>query len=1160
MRRLLLSAYHLFTRYPRLLFLSMFLLFGVFTYLGSGLRFQEDILSFLPKDEHSERIGYVYRNVSIADKWMLLLHAASGTACSPEYLAEVADSLSDFLETNDQRRGLSNIFYKIDNEQFITISSFITAHLPLFLSPTDYLRLDTLIRSDRIAEIMQENYAMLLSPAGAFFRNLYANDPFHISNLIFPRLNELRPEVGYPVIDGTLFTRDTLSVLMLCSSEQQVENTGQNALLVALMERARDYVLTVSNGSVEMTYFSAASIGVGNAQRIKRDTWLSMTLSLFLIALLFSAFFRAWRPVLYLLFPVLFGIGVALGGMALLKDYVSAIALGAGAAIIGISLNYSLHYIIHRRVTSSNIEALNDLITPLTTGSITTIGAFACLLFLNAESLQDFGWLAVLVLTGTLLFVLLVLPHLSYPEAKKGRFVSWIEQISAYTPETHKPLLWCVALLSLFFAFFMHKTQFDSELQSINYMTHEQREAMALFGQQTGEMDQAYYFVSEGATLDEALKVHESGLPLLDMLRDSAALLRVQGVGEWMLSSETQKQRVQRWDNFWMQKAPEILPLVKAEAAKTGFKESFFAPFYAQIEESSAFVIPLDYSLLIDKLFGDYFVIDSARVMVIDLLYPSRHFHEVWERNAPDTSAQFLFDKTSIAQKLISSLTKDFDFVLYICAFFVFGFLFFSFRSLDLTLLAFLPMLLGWVWILGLMGLFGIKFNVVNVILATFIFGLGDDYSIFIIEGLSYEYAHGKKMLHAYKTAVFLSAITMFIGVGSLIFARHPAMRSLGEVTVIGMISVVVISYTVSPLLFRVMTHHRGKRRTHPITAFSIVRSLITILGYVVLGMYLWFVGVIFLSCFKATPRRKAIFHKQLCGVMRFCSRYFLGVKFKVLNPHNEVFDKPSVIVCNHQSQLDLMYILALSPQIVAVTNRWAWNSPFYSKIIRYADFIPMYDGVESSLELLQDRVNRGYSVVIFPEGHRKAEGEIARFHQGAFYIANNLQIPIVPLVLHGVGHVLPKGSIFLNRTSVYAEMGQRYTPDPSLSLLAQSKQCRAWYKVQYRKLHIETTTSRHYFWLLRQHYAFRGQEILSGFLKRWRETNRFETILTTLPSEGEVMIRNSGYGYDALIIALMRPDLEVFGEEPNDELRRVAASIGLNPSNLHYLRQGAVE
>ena len=123
------------------------------------------------------------------------------------------------------------------------------------------------------------------------------------------------------------------------------------------------------------------------------------------------------------------------------------------------------------------------------------------------------------------------------------------------------------------------------------------------------------------------------------------------------------------------------------------------------------------------------------------------------------------------------------------------------------------------------MGLTGIDFNIVNVILATFIFGQGDDYTIFMTEGCQYEYTYGKKMLASYKNSIMLSALIMFIGIGTLILARHPALRSLAVVTIVGMFSVIMMAYLFPPLIFRWLVYRKdGNKRTQPIT----LRNLFT--------------------------------------------------------------------------------------------------------------------------------------------------------------------------------------------------------------------------------------------------------------------------------------------------------------------------------------------
>ena len=110
-------------------------------------------------------------------------------------------------------------------------------------------------------------------------------------------------------------------------------------------------------------------------------------------------------------------------------------------------------------------------------------------------------------------------------------------------------------------------------------------------------------------------------------------------------------------------------------------------------------------------------------------------------------------------------------------------------------------MAVSWIWILGIMALFGMEFNIVNIILATFIFGQGDDYTIFMTEGSMYEYAYRRRMLASYKHSIIISALIMFIGIGTLIVARHPALHSLAEVTIAGMFLLV------DPVLLDLLDH-----------------------------------------------------------------------------------------------------------------------------------------------------------------------------------------------------------------------------------------------------------------------------------------------------------------------------------------------------------------
>lgn len=226
--------------------------------------------------------------------------------------------------------------------------------------------------------------------------------------------------------------------------------------------------------------------------------------------------------------------------------------------------------------------------------------------------------------------------------------------------------------------------------------------------------------------------------------------------------------RIDRWNSFWAaHNADSLISTIKSEADACGIKGDVFQPFYTLIS-------------------SPYQGLDLSDSETLAALWPGR------------------FDTEAMNSYIAGSLNYDFEYLGLLCAAIVLIFLCISFKSIALGLMAFLPMALCWVVIFASMALLDLQFNIVNVILATFIFGQGDDYSVFIVEGLEYERKTGKRMLPQYKKEIIVSALIMLVGIGVLATASHPAIFSLGIVTLIGMASVVLMSFCVPPILHKI--------------------------------------------------------------------------------------------------------------------------------------------------------------------------------------------------------------------------------------------------------------------------------------------------------------------------------------------------------------------
>ena len=176
----------------------------------------------------------------------------------------------------------------------------------------------------------------------------------------------------------------------------------------------------------------------------------------------------------------------------------------------------------------------------------------------------------------------------------------------------------------------------------------------------------------------------------------------------------------------------------------------------------------------------------------------------------------------------------------------------------------------------------------------------------------------------------------------------------------------------------------------------------------------------------RMTERKRQRLHRIIYHALRFIMlRHGIpGTTFTYKVGQKVDFRKPSVVICNHQSHIDLACQLIFTPNIIFLTNQWVWHNPLYGLLIRHAEYYPVADGIDALMPKLQSLVARGYSIAVYPEGHRSRDGRIARFHQGAFHIAAQLGLDVVPMYLYGPGRILPPKTYQLEKGPLYIEVG----------------------------------------------------------------------------------------------------------------------------------------
>ena len=357
---------------------------------------------------------------------------------------------------------------------------------------------------------------------------------------------------------------------------------------------------------------------------------------------------------------------------------------------------------------------------------------------------------------------------------------------------------------------------------------------------------------------------------------------------------------------------------------------------------------------------------------------------------------------------------------------------------------------------------------------------------------------------------------------------------------------------------FRWFTHSGDVRRSTAVTLGKFLKSLYAAAFFVTWTMcVLRPVTYLRFRFGNVGEESRLRYHKSLQYLSRFILRNFPDARTEILNPHGETFDRPAVIVCNHQSHFDLPLLMSLSPRLVFLTNEREWNNRYYGSLIRRAEFLPVTEGVGELLPKLADLRDRGYSVVIFPEGTRSADDKVLRFHQGAFHIARELHMDVVPMVLHGVGHYHHKHDPWLRRGRMSLSVLQRvpYDADDTATLRKTASRFRRIIMEELDRMADAKENTAYFRKFVKYKYAYTGWRNVSEVKRILRHHGDYAGEIDSIPSTtGSVALRNAGTGALAWLMALVNRRSEIYAyinEKENIELVERLADV---PANLHFV------
>lgn len=1097
-------------------FVSSFFLLILFGYWASRISFEEDISKLIPSGENSETVNQVLKNVSYADK--IIVNIASNSNDNQSNLQAYADSLASQLSENPT---IGNLQVRFEDEKMSELLDFVSNHLPLYLDETDYVQIDSLLLPEKVSEKVDEVYSSIVSPSGMVTTQMLRSDPFGMNFMALKKFQRLQSGENFSVENGYLHHQNGKNLFVFITPKAGANETSQNEKLVAdLKNTTQNLNSKFQNQKVSANYFGATPVSVANAQRIKNDIILTLSVSVILLFTLFIYFYRKPYIPLIIIIPAIFGSLLGMAVLYFLKGTISAISIGIGSVLLGLTLDYSLHILSHYRSTGDISKLFKSTVKPLLICAVFTAADFLVLLFLKSDVLKDLGVFAAVSVLGAAIFALLFVPQVYSPkntlEVKQNTF---IDKLASYDFDRNKFLLGFSVLLILISLFTYQNVGFENDLNKLNYMPKDLQKAESELDNLNDYSSKSIYIASYGKDFNEALQANSQLFKNLEKAEARNEILSFSSIGGILLSEKQQTEKINQWNSFWTEERKEKLQnQLISEGRKYGFKENTFAPFYARLNEEFAAENLTENDLLKDLFLNEFVKSDDGLVTITSSLKTENpNMEKVLKHFSADKNT-LVIDRKQLSETFLSNLEADFDKLFFISSIVIFIILFLFFGSLEITLITNIPIFAGWLVTLGMMGVFGLSFNAFNIIITTLIFGLGVDYSIFVTRGLIEKYTYGVDEMPAFKSGILMSALATILCFGVLVFAKHPAIYSISWIPIIGLTVVVLMSFTIQPWLFRFFIQKPQDKGNTPRTILGVIYTFFTFGYFFVAGFILNLLAQLFLPIIPVSKKKKfGAFHtvmQKYFGLLMYGTPF---IPIRTIGKENLDFSTPKIIIANHTSQLDTSTMGMLHNRLIFMVNNRVLKSKFFGKAIQMAGFYSASENYEDGIPHLEEKIKQGYSIVIFPEGTRSRTSSIQRFHKGAFYLSEKLNLDIQPVLVRGNADRLPKDDNLLKSGKLTLEFlpavranddswGKNYTE--------RTKNISRYFKEKFIELKRKDEDEIYFRNKLKFNYIYKPKSIQKAFKSDFEShKNLYHTILSKLPVKARILHLGCGYG-----------------------------------------------
>ena len=830
----------------RAVFLVVAIAVGAGILLGLQLDFDTDVLNLLPEKEESlQTYRETLEEFGSLDYLVVAVRIPEGAILDP--YEEFADALGTELEAVES---LVDVEYSLGE-----LEDLIRAFFPkavFFLGESELEGLEERLAEERLDLRAQELRRVLSLPQGIALKPLLLLDPVGIVEVFFDQVNTSTAGLKLDWARGYFLSRDHRMLLILAQPIPAPQNVDATTLMLADVEQAVQRATgeweSIAGPDAppppEVVLGGRHVIALGDASIIRKDFVVNLLTATGGVLLLFLFAFRRFGPLLYAIVPLASGLAMTFGVSYLLWGGLSAATSGSAALLIGLGIDFVIvsygRYVEERLAGKSLREALvrvsGSCGRAVVVGGVTSAATFYSFAVTDFRGLRQMGFLTGTGILLCMVAVLFLLPALltwsdhrhtrrdSTPRHFLHGFGSG--RLIKFCIHHPRPVLIASFVLTLVFGYAALDLRFEDSVRSMRPQGSEAVAFREEVAERFGSGFEYMMLLVRGESLDEVLATTERAAQAARALVEEGVLTGVDSISTVLPSASRQREVLD-----WLSRAregeldpPQIRSRFEESLVRAGLRPEPFGEGLDLFEAALSVSDPIQIDEIeaepqSRRLIERYLRQAGTEWRSVVYLYPPP---KVWRRDAPPQAIALaeelgpdvtLTGGNVVSSVLRKSIVEDATIGVAVGFVLVAILLWIDYRRVSDTILSLAPLVMGIIWMLGIMAMAGIAMNFMNIFVTTMIIGIGVDYGVHQIHRFReiQRRGHGRLDLEVVETgrAIALAALSTMVGFGSLSLSHYPGLRSMGQVAILGALTTCLIALTVLPAYLEL----RGRRR-----------------------------------------------------------------------------------------------------------------------------------------------------------------------------------------------------------------------------------------------------------------------------------------------------------------------------------------------------------